>query len=185
MLNKIKERTIEEFKKGYNAAIEKSRIDKKEIIEGDNILDLSYLDNSEFENHKFIRNRVNEFLLDEESILFETCKKDIGFNSYFITDKRILTIIPQGASYKSNKVSVESSYYDNISSVMFIEGDKDISSLVISYKGRPQANMTSKMANLLKTGIDVRASKFDDYTINVYSDVAKEIYKLINGYLYK
>lgn len=117
--------------------------------------------------------------------MFETCKKGIGFNSYFITDKRILTIIPQGASYKSNKVSVESSYYDNISSVMFIEGDKDITSLVISYKGRPQANMTSKMANLFKTGIDLKISSFDDYTIHLYSDIAKEIYRIINSHLYK
>lgn len=161
-------------------------INKKEIIEGDNILDLSYLTKNEFECHKYIRNRAKEFLLEGESILIETCKKEtIGFNCYFITDKRILTLISQGASYKNKKVSVESTYYDNISSVMFMEGDKNISSLVISYKGRQQANMTSKMANIFKTIIDVRASKFDDYTINLYSDVAKKIYKTINESLYK
>lgn len=160
-------------------------INKKEIVDGERIIDLSYLNKNEFESHKVIRDRVNEFLLEGESILIETCKKGIGFNSYFITDKRILTIAPQGASYKSKKVSVESTYYDNISSVMFMEGDKGMSSLVISYKGRQQANMTSKMANLFKTIVDVRASKFDDYTIHLYSDVAKEIYKTINGYLYK
>lgn len=159
-------------------------INKQEIVEGEKIIDLSYTDKKEFESHMKIRTRVQEFLLQEEEILFETVKiDDISkfIRSYFITNKRILTIIPQ----LKDKIVVESNYYDNISSVMFMEGEKNISYLVISYKGRPQANMTSNMANLLKTVIDVRVSKFDDYTINLYNDVAKEIYTIINSYLYK
>lgn len=173
---------FKEMKKEISISVKD--INKQEIVEGEKIIDLSYTDKKEFESHKKIRTRVEEFLLQEEEILFETVKiDDISkfIRSYFITNKRILTIIPQ----LKDKIVVESNYYDNISSVMFMEGEKNISYLVISYKGRPQANMTSNMANLLKTVIDVRVSKFDDYTINLYNDVAKEIYTIINSYLYK
>lgn len=157
---------------------------KKEIIDDDKIIDLSYTDKKEFESHKKIRTRAQEFLLKDEEILFETVKTDyiIKFiKSYFITNKRILCIIPQ----LKDKIIVESVYYDNISSVMFTEGEKNISYLVISYKGRQQANMDYRMANVFKTLIDVRVSKFDDYTINLYSCIAKEVYTIINSYLYK
>lgn len=180
---KILGNEFREMKKGISMVIKD--INKKEIVEGEKIIDLSYINKKEFESHKITRTRSKEFLLQEEEILLETVKIDEVtkvIKSYFITDKRVLTIIPQ---YKNKKVSVESVYYDNISSIMFVEGEKDTSSLVISYKGRQQANMNSKMVSLLKSLVDVRTSNFDDYTIYLYSDIAKEIYTIINSHLYK
>lgn len=128
----------------------KNKDDNKEF----NLKDVSYLKKKELLLHSKLKAKLDEHLLPGESLIGET---SCAGGSYFLTQKRMLMICPVIPG-KVKKVTVESLYYGEISSVTYKDGILGFGSLEIHLKG-----------NIVKG------------CPTLYQKPCKEIYKLLNS----
>lgn len=110
------------------------------------------------EIHLLLQEKVKEYLLEGETVITDG---RLGFNSYFVTEKRIIII--EAINKKLKGIQVSSHYYSNIESVKYSEGimkklEYDI--VKIDFKGS------------LKT-----------LSIQLPREVTKEMYNIINNYI--
>lgn len=119
-----------------------------------NLKDVSYLNKKELALHSKLKAKLDEHLLPGESLIGET---SCAGGSYFLTQKRMIMICPVIPG-KVKKVTVESLYYGEISSVTYKDGILGLGSLEIHLKG-----------NIVKG------------CPTLYQKPCKEIYKLLNS----
>lgn len=138
---------------------------KKKKGEQDNqkdiLNDVSYLNKKELIAHTKLKEKLGEHLLPGEPVLGETaCAR----TSFFLTDRRIIIINPMVGKIKEKKdikrISVDSIYYNNISSVSYRDGVGGFGSLLFYLQGNLQ-----KASSIL------------------YEKPCKELYKFINSRL--
>ncbi|MEG0181648.1 MAG: PH domain-containing protein [Peptostreptococcaceae bacterium] len=119
---------------------------------------LKDLKKDSLEIHRGLQVKVKEYLLAEETIITDG---RLGFDSYFITDRRIISI--QAMNKKLKGVQVGSIYYSNVESVTYSEG-------------------TMKKLNYDIITINLKGS-IKKELIQLPREVTKEIYNIINGYI--
>lgn len=127
--------------------------DKNDILSS-----LKDLKKDALEIHFALQNKVKEYLLEDESVITEG---RLGFNSYFVTDKRVIVI--EALNKKLRGIQIASHYYNNIESVKYSEGvfkklDYDI--VTLNFKG-----------------------SLKSVAIQLPREVTKEMYNIVNKYI--
>lgn len=128
---------------------------KQEDTKEFNLMDVSYLNKKELAFHTNFKSKLDEHLLPGESLIGET---SCAGASYFLTDRRVITINPMDR--KGKKVKVDSIYYKEIASVTYSDGILGYGSLVIHLQGNIQKSWTT-----------------------LYEKPCKAMYKLLNSKL--
>ena len=105
-----------------------------------------------------MREKVKEYLLEDETVITEG---RLGFNSYFVTDKRVIAI--EAINKKLKGIQVTSHYYSNVESVKYREG---------VFKKLKYDIVTLNFKGSLKA-----------VAIQLPKEVTKEIYNIINNYI--
>lgn len=119
---------------------------------------LKNLNKKSLEIHIALQDKVKEYLLDGETVVTEG---RLGYNSYFATNKRIITI--QALNKKNRGIQVDSHYYSNMSGIKYSEG-------------------IMKKLNYDIITIDLKGT-IQKVMIQLPSEVTKEMYKIISNYV--
>lgn len=119
---------------------------------------LKDLNKKEIEIHRALQDKVKEYLLDNETIITEG---RLGKYSYFATDKRIISMFALNSKLRG--VQNESYYYSNMAGIKYSEG------------------VMKKLKYDIIT-IDLKGT-IKKLTIQLPSEVTKEMYKIISGYI--
>lgn len=120
--------------------------------------ELRDLNKKEVEIHKALQEKVKEYLLEDETI---HCEGRLAKYSYFTTNKRIISIMALNSKLKG--VQVDSHYYSNMSGIKYSES-------------------FSKKLNYDIITIDLKGT-IQKLTIQLPSEVTKEMYKIISNYI--